>query len=136
MNTTVEQEFQEITAAIPDIRWLRIISADGIIHPTARFDAGSVRRDTEIDKEEDRGGPLSAAVMGLSERIMAEMRLGNARYVVMAGDSSTYFLLPIGDGSEWFMGFLVKGQPSVDAILQYFQERDYLASIIPLLRMA
>jgi predicted regulator of Ras-like GTPase activity (Roadblock/LC7/MglB family) len=133
MNAMVEHELQLMTATFPNIEWICIINVDGLPHPTARFDAGNVRREAGLDKEEDWDGPMSGAILNVSERIMSVYRLGNLRSVTMAGDSGTYFLLPIGHDSDWLIAFFVKGQASVDAILRYFQERDYLASIVSIL---
>ena len=130
----VEEELRQIILSIPDIRWLRFVNVDGVAHPTYRYDADGHRRDTDLDRHEDRKSAMTAAAMSLSERILYELVLGNRQNVVLNGASGTYFLLPIGDGTKWVISFVVIGQPSVDTTIKYFQDRQYLASILPALR--
>jgi predicted regulator of Ras-like GTPase activity (Roadblock/LC7/MglB family) len=130
----VEQELQQLIEAIPDILWLRIISVDGVVHPAYRYDAGSIKRgNTDLEREEDRKSAMTAAGFSLSARISYELRLGESRFSIVAGRQGISFLLPVGDGADWLLAFVVRGQPAIDPIIQYFRDRDYLASIAPLL---
>jgi predicted regulator of Ras-like GTPase activity (Roadblock/LC7/MglB family) len=130
---TIHHELDQITLHIPDVRWIRIISIDGLAHPMYRFDADLVKPETDEDSEEDRLGPMSAASLSLSERIASEFDLGKSSFVVISGEAGTHILLPNGDGTEWCISFVVKGHPPIDQTIKYFKDRAYLAHIIPLL---
>ena len=132
----VEEAIHQITQAIPDIRWLRFVRVDGLAHPTYMYHDDGHRHDTEIDREEDRYSAMTAASISLGERILYELVLGTPKSVVLNGEFGTYFMLPLGDGSEWVISFVVKGHPSVDATIKYFQDRQYLASIVPALKFS
>jgi predicted regulator of Ras-like GTPase activity (Roadblock/LC7/MglB family) len=116
----VQAELQQIVKTIPNIQWIRIIQVDGLSHPTYRFDSNTLMHNPEREKEEDRISAMSAFTMGLWERVLFEMGLGKSQFSVLAGEGGTHFLLPIDDGTEWLLSFIVKGRPSVDVTLQYF----------------
>ncbi|MBA3875018.1 MAG: hypothetical protein H0X30_38320 [Anaerolineae bacterium] len=129
----VEDELYLITLFIPDIRWIRFVRVDGIHHPAYIYDAPDYRRDNIYDQEDYRKPAMSAAAVSMSERISQDLVLGSPRTVVLDGTSATYFLLPVGDGNEWKIAFVVNGHPPVDRTIKYFQDRQYLETLVPFL---
>jgi predicted regulator of Ras-like GTPase activity (Roadblock/LC7/MglB family) len=130
---SVMNELEQITLLIPDVRWIRLISADGLAHPVYRFDAAYLRRDMDIDLEEDRFGSMSVGALSICERLASEFSLGHAQFIAVSGDAGMHFLLPIGNGDEWFLSFVVQGHPIIEAVINYFRNRDFLAHVVPYL---
>jgi len=129
----VEDELYLITLFIPDIRWIRFVSIDGLVNKTYLYDAPNYRRDNMYDQDDDRKPAMTAAAMSISERITRDLVLGDPRIVVLGGTSATYFLFPIGEESGWMIAFVVNGHPPVDRTIKYFQDRRYLEKLIPFL---
>jgi predicted regulator of Ras-like GTPase activity (Roadblock/LC7/MglB family) len=130
---TVEEALEDMKKAFPDLRWIRIVSVDGWSNPDYNYDRG-IKRDTALDIEEDHFSSTSAASLSLGERISQMMGLGDLQCTVVAGLNATYFLLPIGDAEHWVLSFAINGHPSIDKVLDYFKERNFLAEIEPLLK--
>jgi len=125
----VQHELKQLADQISELRWMRIVSVDGLSHPFHRVDSVNI----EKESEEDRIGPISAATLSLAERLAYELGLGNLKFTITVGVSATSISLPLGDGMEWGISISFKDHGSINRILQYFENNSYLAHIVPLL---
>lgn len=130
-HSIVEVIYLHILLKIPDILWIRIIHVDGLACSHYDYNSESVKNEPDILDNEDLYAPMSAATLSLSERITSEMKLGVFRLTIIAGKDATHFFVPIGTGEKWFLSFAVAGHPSIDNIIAYFENRNFLAEIEP-----
>jgi len=80
------ERLQSMQAAAPDIEASAVVSADGLIIASA----------LRTDVEEDRLSAMSAAMLGLGERIAAELGRGKLDQVYIKGESGFVLLAVIG----------------------------------------
>jgi predicted regulator of Ras-like GTPase activity (Roadblock/LC7/MglB family) len=129
----IEHEIQQILDAIPDLLWLRIFDENTDMHSTFKFDTDTSRQLEKPNKEADVISIMNYAIMNISERINIELKLGNPRFSLIAGDTNFALVLPIGGETEWFMALGIQGQPALDPILTYIKDQAYFARLLPLL---
>ncbi len=77
---------RSLQAAAPDIEASAIVSADGLVIASA----------LRTDIEEDRLSAMSAAMLGLGERIAAELGRGGLQQVYIKGEAGFVLLTRIG----------------------------------------
>jgi predicted regulator of Ras-like GTPase activity (Roadblock/LC7/MglB family) len=77
---------RSMQAAAPDIEACAIVSVDGLIIASA----------LRSDMEEDRLSAMSAAMLGLGERIAAELGRGGLEQVYIKGEAGFVLLTLIG----------------------------------------
>lgn len=129
-SSQIKYELERIASHIPGVRWIRILHTRGTTHPKYRFDAAYLKRDKHKD---DSWGPISTAVLSISERTLSELNQGDIQFTVVYGENGALFFLRIGKGQTWFLTFMVHGEVSVDQTIRYFRDRDYLDHFVPLL---
>jgi hypothetical protein len=125
-------EIDKIMQMIPELQWLRFFKLNEFT-PHASCFAADTLTDAELEEAEDRRSAMTAASCSLGERIGEELSLGEARFTLVAGENGMHFVVPVGDGKEWIIAFVVRGQPAIDPIIGYFEDRENLAHLVPLL---
>ncbi|GAB5494624.1 MAG: hypothetical protein Phog2KO_48390 [Phototrophicaceae bacterium] len=137
MNLTRYQKIYEIlyqvVKQIPNIKWIHLISADsyrlvgisGLFYDTNN----NISPDIHFNTKEDLIAPLAAAPFSIMERVVENLSLGQARFSIISGTTAMNLIMIVGSKYEYVLTMYIEGHPSLDMVMNYFADRDYLAEI-------
>lgn len=80
----LERILEQLAAELPNPHWVALIDDQGLV-------LSCVPKDPVVD--EDRVSAMTAAVVGLGERVMVEVEGGNLRYANVAGSKRQYLMV-------------------------------------------
>jgi predicted regulator of Ras-like GTPase activity (Roadblock/LC7/MglB family) len=109
---------RSMQAAAPDIEACAIVSVDGLIIASA----------LRSDMEEDRLSAMSAAMLGLGERIAAELGRGGLEQVYIRGEAGFVLLTLLG--TEALLTVLARQEAKLGLI--FFEMRQAAEDLVKL----
>jgi hypothetical protein len=125
----VQDELLALRESFPKLMWIRIMTLETLAIPVYDYDAVDLPEELKPDDEGDKLAPYSTASLSLGERISQTLNLGLFQFTVISGVGGTHVFLPIANGEKWCMGLGFKSPISIDKVLDYFRQRNFLAEI-------
>jgi len=117
LNLLMREQLRLLADSIPTAYFMGIISVDGLrIASYIPKGVKSIRKSSE----EDWVSAMSAAMLGLGERVVSELRGGLYKFGVLKGDAGTIFSVVLGE--EYVLTFGAREVKSLDSILVILQQ--------------
>ncbi len=109
--TSLERLLAEIALDTPQVQWLALVKANGILLASFPSKPGS---------EADRITAMSAAMSSLGERIASELGNGNLQYTLIAGAREITAMIELS--SKYLLTIGLKKDISIEELLSRMQE--------------